>query len=111
MNPSNIRELNYGPQKQILTILSGENPSNIRELNYGPRMRGANKLTGKMELVLLRMSEFHCLVMVLCFNAFNSIRSNFRKWFVSQKMEPLSLRSTSRGARNAQVIMNMLAIR
>ena len=38
----------------ILTILSCENPSNIRELNYGPPMCGANKLTGKMDLVLLR---------------------------------------------------------
>ena len=37
----------------ILTILSCENPSNIWELNYGPQMCGANKHTGKMELVLL----------------------------------------------------------
>ena len=31
-----------------------ENPSNIWELNYGPQMCGANKLTGEMESVLLR---------------------------------------------------------
>ena len=37
----------------ILTILSCENPSNIWELSYGPQMCGANKLAGKMELVLL----------------------------------------------------------
>ena len=36
----------------ILKILSCENPSNIWESNYGPQMCGANKLTGKMELVL-----------------------------------------------------------
>ena len=30
---------------------------------------------------------------------------------VSQNMEPLSLRSTSRGVRNARVMMNMPAIR
>ena len=42
----------------------------------------------------------------VCFHAFYSIRSNFRKWFVSQNMEPLSLLSTSRG-----IMMNMLAIR
>ena len=38
----------------ILTILSCENLSNIWELNYEPKMCGANKLTGKMELVLVR---------------------------------------------------------
>ena len=38
----------------ILTILSCENPSNIWELKYGPQMCGANKLTGEVELVLLR---------------------------------------------------------
>ena len=37
-----------------LTILSCENPSNIWELNYEPKLGGANKLTGKMELVLVR---------------------------------------------------------
>ena len=30
---------------------------------------------------------------------------------ISQNMEPLSLRSTSRGVRNARVMMNMPAIR
>ena len=38
----------------ILTISSCENPSNIWELNYEPQMCGANKLAGKMELVLVR---------------------------------------------------------
>ena len=38
----------------ILTTLSRENPSNILELNYGPQIWGANKLTGKMELAQLR---------------------------------------------------------
>ena len=38
----------------ILTIFSCESPSNIWELNYGPQMCGANKLTGKKELVLLQ---------------------------------------------------------
>ena len=42
----------------------------------------------------------------LCFHAFYSIRANFRKWFVSENMEPLSLRSIPRG-----VLINMLAIR
>ena len=38
----------------ILTILSCENPSNIWQLNYREQMCGANKLTGLLELVLLR---------------------------------------------------------
>ena len=33
--------------------MSYENPSNIWELNYGLQRCGVNKLTGKMELVLL----------------------------------------------------------
>ena len=55
------------------------------------------------------MSEFNCLAVVLSalrFHTFYPIRPNFRKWFVSQNIEPLSLRSTSWG-----VMMNMLAIR
>ena len=47
----------------------------------------------------------------LCFDAFYSIRLNFKKWFVSQNMEPLSLRSTSRGVLNARVMINMPGIR
>ena len=43
-----------------------------------------------------------------CFYAFYSIRSNFRKWFVSQNMDSLSLRSTSQGVLNARVMINML---
>ena len=70
-------------------------------------MCGANKLTDNMELVLSRDEYFSAL----CFHALYSIRSNFRKWFVSQNMEPLSLRSTSQGVFNARVLMNMLAIR
>ena len=46
-----------------------------------------------------------------CFPAFYSIRSNFEKWFVSQNMEPRSIRSTSRGVLTVRVKMNMLAIR
>ena len=38
----------------ILAIFSCENPSNIWELNYEPQMCGANKLTGKVELVVVR---------------------------------------------------------
>ena len=45
----------------ILTILSCENPSNIWESNYGPQMCGANKLTGKMELVL-QLNEWTSLL-------------------------------------------------
>ena len=55
------------------------------------------------------MSEFNCLAVVLSallFHTFYPIRPNFRKWFVSQNIEPLSLRSTSWG-----VMMNMFAIR
>ena len=47
----------------------------------------------------------------LCFHATYSIRSNLEKWFVSQNMEPVSLRSTSRGVLSARVMMNMPAIR
>ena len=47
----------------------------------------------------------------LCFHAFYSIRSNFKKWFLSQNMEPLSHRLKSRGVLNARVTMNMLVIR
>ena len=46
-------------------LLSWENPSNIWELNYRPQRCSVNKLTGKMELALLRISEFHCLVIIL----------------------------------------------
>ena len=46
-------------------LLSWENPSNIWELNYRPQICSVNKLTGKMELALLRISEFHCLVIIL----------------------------------------------
>ena len=98
----------------ILTVLSCENPSNIWELNYGPQMCGANKLTGKMDLVCCGISEFHCLVMVssaLCFHTFYSSRLNFRIWFVSRNMESLYLCSTSRGVLTARVMINMLAIR
>ena len=55
------------------------------------------------------MSEFNCLAVVLSallFHTFYPIRPNFRKWFVSQNIGPLSLRSTSWG-----VMMNMFAIR
>ena len=55
------------------------------------------------------MSEFNCLAVVLSallFHTFYPIRPNFRKWFVSQNIEPLSLRSTSWG-----VMMNLFAIR
>ena len=45
----------------ILKILSCENPSNIWESNYGPQMCGANKLTGKMELVL-QLNEWTSLL-------------------------------------------------
>ena len=38
----------------LLKILSCENPSNIWELNYRAHMCGANKLTGKMVLILPR---------------------------------------------------------
>ena len=44
----------------ILTLLSCENPWNIWELNYGPQICGANKLTGKMALVL-RLHEWTSL--------------------------------------------------
>ena len=57
------------------------------------------------------MSEFNCLartfvLSALLFHTFYPIRPNFRKWFVSHNIEPLSLRSTSWG-----VMMNMLAMR
>ena len=47
----------------------------------------------------------------LSFHASYSIRSHFRKWFVSQNMEPLSLCSTSRGLLTARFKMNMHATR
>ena len=74
-------------------------------------MCGANKLTGKMELVLL--SEFHCLVMVLFSAMFSCFLLELQEMvsIVSQNMEPLSLRSTSRGVRNARLTVNMPAIR
>ena len=91
----------------ILTILSCENPSNIWESKYGPQMCGANKLTDKMsEAGWVNLIVWFSYFSALCFHAFYSIRSHARKWFVSQNMEPLSLRSTIRG-----VMMNMLAIR
>ena len=36
-----------------MTLLSCEDPSNIWELKCGPQICGANKLAGKLELVLL----------------------------------------------------------
>ena len=49
--------------------------------------------------------------LALSFHALYSICWNLRKWFVSQNMDPLSLRSRSRGVLTAQVMMNMLAIK
>ena len=60
------------------------------------------------------MSEFDCLVMVLFsaeFSYFLLDSFDFRKWFVSQNMEPFSFISTSRGVLAAWVMMNMVAIR
>ena len=51
-----------------MTTLSCENPSNIWELNYGPQVCGANKLTGKMELVLL-LSSWSSLFSHVLFSA------------------------------------------
>ena len=62
------------------------------------------------------MSEFNCLVVVLfsaMFSCFllDSFELQEMVSIVSQNMEPLSLRSTSRGVRNARVMVNMPAIR
>ena len=62
------------------------------------------------------MSEFNCLVVVLfsaMFSCFllDSFELQEMVSIVSQNMEPLSLRSTSRGVRNARVMMHMPAIR
>ena len=56
------------------------------------------------------MSEFNCLartfvLSALLFHTFYPIRPNFRKWFVSHNIEPLSLRFLF------GVMMNMLAMR
>ena len=59
------------------------------------------------------MSEFHCLVIVLFSAMFSCFLLELQDMVstVSQNMEPLSLRSTSLGVRNAQVMMNMPTIR
>ena len=62
------------------------------------------------------MSEFNCLVVVLfsaMFSCFllDSFELQEMVSIVSQNMEPLSLRSTSRGVRNARVMVNMPPIR
>ena len=59
------------------------------------------------------MSEFHCLVMVLFSAMFSCFLPEIQEMvsIVSQNMEPLSLRSTSRGVRNARVMVNMPPIR
>ena len=92
----------------ILTILSCENPLNICEMNYGLPMCGVNKLMGKMELVLLRdewislfsHGTFQRYVFVL---STRFVRTSGK--FVSKKIEPFSLRSTSRGKLIALVMM------
>ena len=59
------------------------------------------------------MSEFHCLVMVPFSAMFSCFLLELQEMvsIVSQNMEPLSLRSTSRGVRNARVMVNMPPIR
>ena len=62
------------------------------------------------------MSEFNCLVVVLfsaMFSCFllDSFELQEMVSIVSQNMEPLSLRSTSRGVRNARLTVNMPVIR
>ena len=71
-------------------------------------MYSANKLTGKVEL-LLAQEEWISLFSRGSFQ--RSIRSNFWKFFFVMNMEPLSFRSPSRGVFNARVMMNKLAMR
>ena len=62
-------------------------------------------------IIWLMVNNALHIMQALCFHTFYSIRSNLRKWFVSKNMEPLSVRSTSRGVVNGRVMINMLAIR
>ena len=95
----------------ILKTLSCENPSNIWELNYRAQMWGANKLTGKVVLILQweewislfgrgTFQRYIFMFSTRFVRTWRTIRSNLKKWFVSQNMEPLSLRSTSWGVYN-----------
>ena len=68
-------------------------------------MCGADKLTGKMELVLLLFFSAMLSYFLLDSYELQEIIS-----IVSQNMEPLSLLSTSRGVLTAPVMINMLAI-
>ena len=78
-------------------------------------MCGANKHTANKELVLLPdewISLFgHGTFQRYVFIQLNSFELQEMVSIVSQNMEPLSFCSTSRGGLNAQVMMNMLAIR
>ena len=80
-------------------------------------MCGTNKLTSKMELVLLRDKRISLFGMVLfsaMFSCFllDSFELQEMVSIISQNMEPLSLRSTLRGGlTDARVVMNMFAIR
>ena len=82
----------------IFTIWSCENPSNIWELNCGPQIGGVNKLTGKMDLALLLdkwislFSQGTFQFSVLCFRAF--VRTSGNGLSHIQNVEPLSLCST-----------------
>ena len=66
-------------------------------------MCGANKLTGKMELVLL--SEFHCLVMLLFSATFSCFLLD------SFELQDIVCLTKHGGVLSAQVMMKMLAIR
>ena len=79
-------------------------------------MCGANKLTGKMELVLLLSScssLFSHVLFSAMFSCFllDSYELQEIILMVLINMVPLSLLSTSRGVLATRVLMNMLAIR
>ena len=97
-------------------LQSCENPSNIWEINYGPQTCGANKLTGKMELVL-QLNEWTSLpshgtfqryVFMLSTRFVRTSGNNFN--CLTKHLATLSSLS-SRGVLTARVMMNMLAIR
>ena len=96
----------------IIKISSSEEPANSTSIH---RVRNGGKLVilfhPSPKNITKRCRSPSWYFSAPCFHTLYSIRLNLKKWFVSQNMEPLSLRSTSRGVLIARVMMNMPAIR